>query len=561
MMENQQAENGNTDWNALFAQAVELLNQGKCADALPIYELLIKQFPEHAGLWVYYGSAVLRAGRLEDSLAAYDHSLSIDDRQFNVYSNRAVALKELKRYAESVASCDKAILLKPDYIQAYVNKGNALQAMASCREALQNYDQAIAIQAQSADAWLGRAVALHELKRFEESLNCYAQLLTQFPGFPEAHTNRGNLLQDLKRFSEAVADYDQAIAINPKDAISYANRANALAELMRLNEAVSSYDQAIALKPDYVDAYTNKAQLLLLMGDYEQGWPLYEWRFKNSNLKTLYREYQVSPYQSQDLRGKTILIHSEQGLGDTIQYCRYGKLLADQGAKVILETLAPLVLLMKTLDARIKVIEMGRETAEFDYQCPLLSLPMQLHCNLKNIPAWPAYLKTDAQKSQIWRQRLGPKKSFRIGLAWSGASAHKNDRNRSIALAQFAGILALPLEFHCLQQEIRAYDMPVLAQQNNLHEHCQFLNDFTDTAALIEQMDLVISVDTSIAHLAGALGKQTWVLLSYFPDYRWLLERSDSPWYPSVSLFRQDASRDWRKVITEAGRSLESYTN
>ena len=260
---------------------------------------------------------------------------------------------------------------------------------------------------------------------------------------------------------------------------------------------------------------------------------------------------------SQSLQDKTILLHAEQGLGDTIQFCRYASLVAKLGAKVILEVQRPLLGLLKNLDGVSQIIARGDALPEFDYQSPLLSLPLAFKTQLHTIPSALRYLAGDSEKVLAWQARLGEKTKPRVGLVWSGNLEHKNDHNRSLSLSQVLPYLPSSCQYICLQKELRNADQAILAQ----HPHIQFfgdaLEDFTDTAALCDLMDVVISVDTSVAHLAAALGKPTWVLLPFSPDWRWLLDRKDSPWYPSAKLYRQERIGDWNGVLSRVREGLE----
>lgn len=316
--------------------------------------------------------------------------------------------------------------------------------------------------------------------------------------------------------------------------------------------AEACYDQAISIQPDYADAYWNKALLKILSGDYPTGWALYEWRWQSMQKEHVRKFDQPLWLGDQPLAGKTLLIYPEQGLGDFIQFCRYALLLQTMAGKVIIETPAPLLALLTTLNGEFTLVEQGRPLPDFDLQCPLMSLPYAFKTTLATIPGTTPYLAVDQYKHRWWRERLGEKTAVRIGLVWSGGRGYKNDHNRSIPLKQLVPLLALPLEFHALQKEIRQDDAVVLADFENLHCHQQYLADFTDTAALMAEMDLVISVDTSVAHLAGAIAKPVYILLPFNLDYRWLLDRADSPWYPTATLLRQQRAGDWTGVIAQA---------
>ena len=335
------------------------------------------------------------------------------------------------------------------------------------------------------------------------------------------------------------------------------NRGGALKELKRFDDALASHDEALRIKPEYIGATWNKSLLLILTGNYLDGWMLHEARLEKEDTRKNYPKYpQLSWRGQEDIKGKKLLIHSEQGLGDSIQFIRYLEQIHQLGAEIILEVPKALATLASTIKIPITVVEKGSRLPEFDAYCPLLSLPYVFKTTVDTIPSGVPYLYANKQKVFEWNSRLGVKTRKRIGLVWSGSAGLKNDRHRSIPLEIFADLLKLPIEWHSLQKEYRTEDKSFLDNHPEVGQHQEELGDFAETAALIECMDLVISVDTSVAHLAGALGKTTWILLPYMPDCRWMLDREECPWYPTAKLLRQDEERDWKKVILELSKDL-----
>jgi hypothetical protein len=313
------------------------------------------------------------------------------------------------------------------------------------------------------------------------------------------------------------------------------------------------------LRPDFAEAHWNEALLSLLTGDFSRGWAKYECRWKKEPLVLSKRNFSQPLWLGADaIDGKTILLHSEQGFGDTIQFCRYVPLVAARGARIILEVQRPLQELMTNLASAAQVISKGDPLPDFDLQCPLLSLPLAFGTRLETIPSAMPYLQTSVQALKDWQARLGPKVRPRIGVAWSGNPTHKNDQNRSISLRSLLPLLDIEATFVSLQKDIRHDDAAVLKEHSDILQFGDALKNFSDTAALISQLDLVISVDTSVAHLAGALAKPVWVLLPFIPDWRWLLDRDESPWYPTVRLFRQEDTRAWDSVIVRVHADLIS---
>jgi len=312
--------------------------------------------------------------------------------------------------------------------------------------------------------------------------------------------------------------------------------------------------------PDYADAHYNEALCRLVLGDFDRGWEMQEWRWKTEQLRDSKHSFTQALWLGhENISGKTILLHAEQGFGDTIQFCRYVPLLAARGARVILEVQEPLRELMTGLVGATQVVCRGDPLPDFDVYCPLLSLPLAFGTRLETIPSAVPYLCASSQRMMDWDTRLGPKRRPRIGLAWSGLPTHKNDHNRSIRLGALLSLLDIDATFVSLQKGVRPADATILKERSDLLHFGSEIRDFSDTAALISNLDLVISVDTSVVHLAGALAKPVWAMLPFTPDWRWLLDRDDSPWYPTVRLFRQDDTRAWDKVIARVHAALRDF--
>jgi tetratricopeptide (TPR) repeat protein len=526
--------------------------------AISNYDRAIALNPQFAPAYNNRGGLLLAMQQPEAALADFNQAISLQPNFVDALSNRGAVLKELQRHTEALLSCDQAIVFNPNFAKAHANRGNVLKNLNRLNEALACYDRAIALNPQVAEFFYNRANTLAELHQAEQALASYNQAIALNPTYSEAWCNQGIVLKRLNRLNAALDSYQQAITLNPNFVEAHTNRGNALRELKRLDEALISHDRAIAINPDYAPAQFNKSLLLLLIGDYAQGWPLYEWGWKSRERTPARNFLQPLWLGEQPLSDKTLLIHLEQGLGDYIQFIRYALLAEQQAGQVILEVPAPLLSLMSSLKGSFTLIKEGQPLPEFDYHCPLMSLPLAFHTQLQTIPAQTPYLQADPAKQQDWLQQLGEKTKPRIGITCTGSMQQLNDHNRSSSFRHFAPLFELPLEFHCLQKEIRPDDAQFIAEQGNIITHHQQLQDFSDTAALLATMDLVISVDTSIAHLAGALAKPVWVLLAYVPDHRWLMDRTDNPWYPSATLFRQTATADWAGVMMEVKERLST---
>jgi tetratricopeptide (TPR) repeat protein len=365
------------------------------------------------------------------------------------------------------------------------------------------------------------------------------------------HYNRDNVL----RLDEALNNFDKAIALQPDFAMAHYERANVLRDLMRLDEALASFDKAIALLPNYVAAHYYQSQCLLLMGRLERGWRQYEWR--NRKYETT-RRYLRPLWSGEDIAGKTLFIYCEQGFGDVLQFCRYGKVAKGLGASVVMSVQGSLLALLAQMRPDIKVVAREDVPAAFDYRCPMMSMPFALGTTLATIPE-PFHIVADETLRETWDARLPARTKPRIGVVWSGNPEHDNDHNRSIDLATLSPLLSADVHWISLQKEIRLGDAALLRGLPQMAFFGDGLKDFSDTAAIIDRLDLVITVDTAVAHLAGTMGKPVWILLPYVPDWRWLLDRDDSPWYPTARLFRQDETRAWDNVIARVHKALHDF--
>lgn len=441
----------------------------------------------------------------------------------------------------------RALLLHQD--------GKLIEAESLYRTLLNFFPQESAILSA-----LGTLLLQRELH--DEGINYLIKSLKINPNQPEALYNLGIELQKHARYEEALSYYNQSIALNPNHAICYLNRGNTLKDLKKYTEALESYDQAIKLSPSLASAYWNKSLTKILLGEYLEGWKLYEsgWACGERGQK---REFSQPKWLGESsIKGKTILIHAEQGLGDYIQFCRYIPLLADLGAHVIIECSANLKSLFSTINAKFQLIQEGEPIPEFDVFCPVMSLPLAFKTTLENIPNQTPYLFADEEQRDKWHKILGEKKRPRVGIAWSGSLTNKIDLNlasrRNIPLESLKEIFNLEMDFHVLQKEFRSEDASLIPTIKNLYSHQDQLQDFSDTAALICEMDIVISTCTSIAHLSGALNQATIVMLPYSADYRWMENSIESPWYPSLALIRQHKINDWSEAIIQLHSKIKT---
>lgn len=538
-------------------KAVYLHQNGQFLQAQSLYEQVLRMQPKHFEALHYLGLLAAGAGNFERANELISRAIKINSKDPAAYYNRGNALQDLHQFQAAVRSYEQAIALKPDYAEAYSNLGNALQALKQHQAAVHSYDKAISIRPDFADAYSNRGNSLCDLKQYETALQSCDKAIALNPDFADAYSNRGNALQGLQKHQAAVNSYDKAISLRPRHSKAHANRGNALQRLQQHQAALDSFEIATALRPDYAEAHWSSSLSYLAMGNLAKGWPEYEWRRRLAEISGSFRNFAPPLWLgSGSLSGRTILLYSEQGLGDTIQFCRYASMVADLGAHVILEVQGSLVKVLGNLAGVSKLIARGDPVPAFDFHCPLLSLPLAFHTELDSIPATNRYLTVNASRIDEWRARLGSSAKPRIGLVWSGSSGHMNDANRSIPLSDFVDILSDDFQLISLQKEVRDSDREILDAHPEILHFAKELDDFTDTAALCELVDVVVSVDTSVGHLAGALGTPVWILLAFSPDWRWLLKREDSPWYPSARLYRQREVGGWHEVIQKVNTDL-----
>ncbi len=530
---------------------------GRGPEALADYDAAIALKPDFAEAWYGRGAALSVLKRYGEALTSHARAISLNPGYAKAFEGRAVALHGLRRLPEALASYDQAVALNPAFAEAWFGRGVALAAWDKHKDAVISHDRAIALKPDFAEAFNNRAVSLMQLGQPEAALASLDEAVLLKPAFAAAQTHRGNALQALGRMEEALRAHDAAIAAQDDYAEAWSNRAHVLADLGRHEEAVADCGRAAAINPDFGIARFNLGMGLLRLGRFEEGWPEYEQRGR-AQPALAPRPYPQPLWTGQEVRDRTVFVYHEQGLGDAIQFSRYAAMLAERGAEVVLAAPAALHGVLATLEPRVTVIGERERPRDFDFHCPAPSLPLGFGTVLDSIPAPARYLMADEAAKTRWAEVLGEIVRPRIGLAWSGNRTHKNDANRSIPFERFGGLMSDAADWVSLQKELRPQDAEAVLGGGVRH-FGEALKTFSDTAALIEAMDLVVTVDTSVAHLAGALGKPVWILLPFNPDWRWLLKRNDSPWYPSARLFRQPAPGDWDAVLEDVRRALPGF--
>lgn len=507
------------------------------------------------------GTALQERGKLDDAIQCYRDAVAARPEYAEAMSNLANALRLKNRPLEAIDVLRQAAALRPDLPEIHYNLGLALQSNKQFDAAAATYRQALALRPQYADALNNLGNVLEELSQFEQAIGVYRQVLNLRPDLPEAHNNLATALKQTGQLDEAIVHYRQAIALRPEFFEAHSNLGNALGEAGLLDEAEASFQKALAIEPNYHEAAWNLGLLRLLQGDFERGWEAYEARnrlaLRLGPSEEANRAFRESLWHGEDLSGRRILLLGEQGLGDTIQFIRYAPLVAARGGRVLLYCQPRLKNLLTGQLGIEEVRIIGEELPSFDVCCPSMSLPHVLGTREKTIPADMPYLRMDTAAVEQWRRRIQQfPRMLSVGLVWAGNPTYRNDRNRTIKLGALSPLLSVPgVRFFSLQKGAAAAEFKTF-QSDNFVDWTLELNDLTDTAALIENLDLVISVDTAVAHLAGALANSVWLLLPLTPDWRWMLGRSDTPWYPTMRLFRQPRRGDWQTPINQIVHAL-----
>jgi tetratricopeptide (TPR) repeat protein len=565
-----------------FDLALQHHQAGRLHEADQLYRQVLAQQPNHAEALHLLGVLARQAERNDVAVDLIRRAIALRPDYPDAHYNLGNALKDTGQLDEAIAAYRQAIALNLNEPEAHSNLGNALRDKGQLDEAIAAYRQAIALNPNFAEAHNNLGVALKDKGQPDEAIAAVRRAIALRGNYAEAHYNLGNALKDKGQLDEAVAAYRRAIALNPNLPEAHGNLGIALKEEGQLDEAIIAFRQAIALSPNLPQVHHNLSLSLLLRGDFEQGWEEYEWRWKCKDFPSSVRNFAQPQWDGRPLEGRTLLLHTEQGLGDAIQFIRYVPLVAQRGGRIILECQPELQRLFQTVAGRCKVVARGQPLPAFDLHCPLLSLPQVFGTNLSSVPNIVPYLSPDPALLDAWSQTLGsPGGQLRVGLAWAGGPWFKADRTRSLNLQQLAPFAAVSeakpaaaeakpaaaeakpavrgVKFYSLQKGPagqQAKNPPVGLELVDLGPK---LNDFADTAAVMSLMDLIITTDTAVPHLAGALARPVWTMLQFVPDWRWLLERADSPWYPTMRLFRQPCLGDWDSVITRVFEALSLW--
>jgi len=572
---------------------------GRNAEAVASYDRALASAPDSVEAWYGRGVALLAAGNLSEAVASFDRVLAAKPSLTDVHLLRAKLLTDLgrhdaalqateklvaiapgvaeawlgysnilfeaRRYKDAVAAAERAGALKPGLAEAWHALGNGLNEIESYDKALAAYDRALVLNSSFAGAWHGRGNVLNELRRYDDALAAYDKALALVPEFALAWLGRGNVLNAVNRSEHAFAAFDRALAIDPTLSEAWLGRGNVFVGLKRIEDALRCYGKAIAVKPDFATAYFNRARAKLLVGRYNEGWEDYEWRWGAAHFPTRRPEVKAPEWQGENLSGRHLLVFGEQGLGDMIQFARYLPLLAKWQCKVTFFTVEKLARLFRHSMRSVDVVSTLEGVRPADARVALISLPFRFGTDLSSVPNEVPYLNAEPELENSWRARIGTD-GFKVGIAWQGNPAAAIDEGRSIPLKEFVRLGHLPgVRLISLQKHVGLNQLANLPKETKIESLGEDFDNgadaFVDSAAVITNLDLVITSDTSIAHLAGALGRPTWVALKEVPDWRWMLDREDTPWYPTMRLFRQQRRDDWAFVFSQIEESLCELTH
>lgn len=553
----QRQQQFSTDESLQFALAHH--RDGRFAEAEAIYRQVLAGDSSHPQALNLLGTLAMQTGRLPLAADLLGRAVEARPETASFHCNLGEAYRRMERLEDAIAHFRRSIELGPGLSMSHNNLGLALGDRGKWHAAVEAFRAAIELQPGCAPFHGNLGNALKEAGELDAAVAELERAVELDPNSAEPHNNLGVALSAQDRAEEAIAAYLRALQLNPRYGEAFSNLGNALFATGDYDRAVKVCRTAVALAPDSPAAHWNLAVALLRTGNFEAGWPEHEWRLR-TKLKFPVRPFRQPQWRGEPLKGRTILLHAEQGFGDGIQYVRYVKLVAERGGRVLLECHPELSRLFEGFRGAERVIARGEPLPEFDLHCPLASLPFACRTRLETIPAHIPYLDARPELVESWSARLGPADRARVGIVWAGNPTHPNDRIRSVPLKRLAPLAKANVEFHSLQKApsaaAQAFDPAVGLR---VIDHHRELSDYIETAALIACCDLVIAVDTSVAHLAAALGKPSWVLIPFVADCRWLVGRLDSPWYPTMRLFRQFHRDRWDEPIDAMAHDLSAW--
>jgi len=520
-------------------------------EAIPCYQKALEFKPDFVEAVYNLANTYLDQGNLEAAITYYQRAIALRPGYTDAYFNLGIAYFEKGHLDDAVAAYQKTLESKPDMAAAYYNMGLALYGQKKFKAAVSAYQNAVRLKANFPEAYNNMGNVLQDQKKHRQAVSCFRKALDLKSDYADALYNMGKSYNDLCRQPDAIACYQKTLELNPHHYKACNNMAKIYQDMGANEKAIFWFQKALQIKPDYAEVHFNLATVHLLTENFKEGWQGYEWRFRRREWKRTYpHRYRQPRWTGENFAGKRLLVHSEQGLGDILQFVRYLPKVKARGGTVVFETRKALMDLFKNLpgmDDLVMFAPDGQPSTEFDLYVPLASLPGIFETTLENIPAEVPYLFADQEKIARWQERLS-ENGLRVGLVWAGTDT---DPRRAChlkwlkTLSDIPGVYLYGLQKGIAAEQIEVEGLPQGMRMTNLGQEFE---DFTDTAAVVENLDLVVSIDTSVAHLAGAMGKPVWLMLPYAADWRWFLNRDDSPWYPTMRLFRQPKARDWKSV-------------
>ena len=571
--------------------AVDEHRAGRLRQAKQAYEEVLARWPHDPQVLLLFAQLLQQMGDV-DLAAILERLLTVAPSYADGHYVLGQVYRACGRSPEAYACYKEALRLNPDHGAAHFSLGTLYYDREQWRDAVRSFREVIRLAPSNAEAHGNLGSALQECGAFDEAIGCFQEAIRLKPDYHEAHFNLGNAHKEMGQMGFAPGDARASLRGGPDSVHTHGNGgfgvergsditqapgssgdrsqpdapyANTVRDFnplpAALDRAISHYRVALSLKPDFAGAHLNLALALLLKGEFREGWDEYEWRWRSRSCRSQLRHVDRPQWRGEPIAGKTVVLYYEQGLGDTIQFSRFALILARLGARVLLEVEAPLYGVMQNSLRGIDVFLKDQALPAFDFQCPLLSVPRALSIDLTNIPAETPYLFAELEHIAQWRAQLGVKRGLRIGIVWAGSSTHRYDRNRSVEFKTFAPLFDVPdTAFFSLQTGPAAAQLEQSALRARVNDCAQQLDSFTDTAALVASLDLIITVDTAVAHLAAAMSTPTWMITPFAPDFRWLLEREDTPWYPTLRLFRQQRPDDWVHVIERIENELANLS-
>lgn len=541
---------------------------GDFGQAEAAYRRILRREPRNGRVWFVLGNLCQAQERTSEALACFKQAAELEPREPEGHFHVANALLKHEKWGEAEAAYRQCLALRPDHLEALVNFGFVLGEQQKHDEAEASYRKALALKADVPEVHQNLGNTLRDRGQLDEAVACYHRALELRPDYSKAHVNLGVALIAKGDVEGAVGHLRRGVELQPDFAEAFNSLGAAVSVIRRFDEAHAHYAHAIELKPEYADAHWNRSLLWLLQGDFERGWPAYEWRWRCQ--RTLPRPAYSEPvWDGSPLGGRSILLYGEQGLGDTLHFVRYAPLVNALGGRVIVQCQKPLLPILASCRGIDQLIGQGEAPPKFDVQAALMSLPLLLGTRSHNIPGDVPYLSADPELIEHWRRQLAPIRGLRVGIVWQGNTRHPWDRHRSAALEEFEPLARLPgvrlvsLQKGAAAEKVQSPRFQVHARSGGSFEVIsfgglvdEFSGAFMDTAAIIRNLDLVVAVDTAVGHLAGALAAPTWLALNYSPDWRWLVDRADTPWYPTIRLFRQQKPGDWPGVFRQIADEL-----